>query len=336
MLHAHYCDGHSTRVHAVTLSVLGEQFVIVGEDMDFRVPFGEVTVDERLGRAPRRLRFNDGAFCETRDLDGLAALLSSTPHRDGWIDRMQRHLSFVLFSSVACAMLAVAAFKWGLPWAAAVGASHLPPAIGKTLSARALKILDASLLTPSKIPEERRQRLSAEYQALRLPGGGAPNFALLFRGSRQLQANAFTLPDGTIIVLDDLITSIDDDQQTLAVLAHELGHAHGHHGLQLLLQSSAVGALVTFYVGDISQLLAIVPAAVVQARYSQALERQADDFGMAVLLHNGMSPGLLADALEKLTADRPEFSKGGYLSSHPPTSQRIRHLRLLAAALTDN
>src|ERR1700693_5915954 len=123
-------------------------------------------------------------------------------------------------------------------------------------------------LTPSKIAEERRQTLSADFHALRLPEGGTPSSALLFRGSRQLEANAFTLPDGTIIVLDDLITSIDDDQQTLAVLAHELGHAHGHHGLQLLLQSSAVGAFVTFYVGDISHLLAVAPAAVVQARDS--------------------------------------------------------------------
>ena len=158
--------------------------------------------------------------------------------------------------------------------------SHLPPAIGKTLSVQALKILDGNILVPSKIAEERqRDAECAEFHALRLPEGGTPESALLFRRSPQLGANAFTLPDGTIIVLDDLITSIGDDQQILAVFAHELGHAHGRHGLQLLLQSSAVGAFWTFYVGDISHLLAAAPAAVVQARYSQDLERQADDYG---------------------------------------------------------
>ena len=331
MLHANYFDGRSTRVRVVNLSVAGEDLIIAGEDVEFRVPFADVTVDERLGRAPRRLRLKDGTFCEVRDLEALDILLSSTAHRDGWVDRMQRHLQFVLFSIVACVALAAAAYKWGLPWAAAKGAHALPPAIGRTLSVQTLKLLDGKILMPSKIAEERRQALSAKFHALRLPEGGTPDSELQFRSSPQLGANAFTLPDGTIVVLDDLIASIGDDPQILAVFAHELGHAHGRHGLQLLLQSSAVGAFWTLYVGDISNLLAAAPAAVVQARYSQDLERQADDYGAALLMHNGMSPALLADALEKLAESESGASKGGYLSSHPATDVRMRHLQLLGA-----
>jgi Zn-dependent protease with chaperone function len=335
MLQACYCDGRSTRIRTVTLSMVGGELAIVGEDTDLRVPFVDVVVDERLGRAPRRLRLKDGAFCELHDLDGLDALLSSTVHRDGWVDRMQRHLPIVLLSVIACVALAAVTYKWALPWAAAKAADHLPPAVGRSLSKRTLKLLDGRVLSPSRIAPEHRQRLSAEFQALRLPEGGNLTSPLLFRASDQLRANAFTLPDGTIVVLDDLITSINDDQQTLAVLAHELGHVHRHDGLRLILQGAAIAAFVTFYVGDSSNVLAIASTVVVQARYSQSLERQADDYGIAVLLHNGMSPSLLADALEKLAANRPNLT-GGYLSSHPPTAERIRHLRMLAAASTDN
>jgi Zn-dependent protease with chaperone function len=335
MLHANYFDGRSTRVRVVNLSVVGEDLIIAGEDINVRVPFAHVIVDERLGRAPRRLRLKDGTFCEVRDLDALDTLLSSTAHRDGWVDRMQRHLQFVLFSIIACVALAIVAYKWGLPWAAARGAHHLPPAIGKTLSVQTLKLLDGNILMPSKIDKERQQALSAKFHALHLPEGGTPASELLFRGSPKLGANAFTLPDGTVIVLDDLLTSIGDDPQTLAVFAHELGHAHGRHGLQLLLQSSAVGAFLTLYVGDISNLLAAAPAAIVQARYSQDLEKQADDYGAALLMLNGMSPALLADALDKLAASHSGSSNGGYLSSHPSTDERMRHLRLLAASFKD-
>jgi Zn-dependent protease with chaperone function len=332
MLQANYFDGRSTRVRAVNLSVIGTDLVVAGEDTKFRVPFAEVKVDERLGRAPRRLRFRDGAFCEVRDLDALDTLLSSTAHRDGWVDRMQRHLQFVLFSIVACVALAFAAYKWGLPWAAAKGAHHLPPAIGKTLSAHTLNFLDGKILMPSKIAEERQQSLSTKFHALRLPEGGTPDSELLFRSSPQLGANAFTLPDGTIIVLDELLTSIGDDSEMMAVFAHELGHAHGRHGLQLLLQSSAVGAFWTLYIGDISNLLAAAPAAILQAKYSQELEEQADDYGAALLIHNDMSPALLADVLKKLAASHSGSSNGGYLSSHPSTDERMRHLRQLAAS----
>jgi Zn-dependent protease with chaperone function len=294
-----------------------------------------VSVDERLGKAPRRLRLKDGAFCEVRDLDSLDALLATTAHRDGWVDRMQRHLHFVLFSIVACIALLAAAYEWGLPWAAAKGARRLPPAIGKTLSVQTLKILDGNILEPSKIPVERQQALRTALHALQLPQGGTPDSDLLFRRSLQLGANAFTMPDGTIIVLDDLITSIGDDRQILAVFAHELGHAYGRHGMQLLLQSSAVGAFWTLYVGDISGLLAAAPAALVQARYSQEFERQADDYGAALLTRNGMSPALLADALDKLSKSHSGSSKGGYLSSHPSTDERMRHLRELAASFKE-
>jgi Zn-dependent protease with chaperone function len=332
MLQANYFDGRSTRVRIVDLSLAGEDLVIAGEDINLRIPFADVRVDERLGRAPRRLRMPDGTFCEVRDLDALDVLLSSTTHRDGWVDRMQRHLHFALIATAACVVIAFAVYQWGLPWAAAKAAHHLPSAVGKALSVQALKVLDGRILVPTKITDERRRTLGAEFHALRLPEGGSAESELLFRGSPQLGANAFTFPDGTILVLDDLITAIDDDRQILAVLAHELGHARGRHSLQLLMQSSAVGAFLTIYVGDISTLLAAAPTAMVQARYSQDLERQADDYGAALLAHNGLSPALLAEALKKLAASHAGASTGGYLSSHPSTDERMRHLLLLAAA----
>ena len=307
---------------------------MVGDDVNARVPFARIAVDERLGRAPRRLRLDDGAFCEVRDLEALDGLLALTPHRDGRVDRMQRHLHLALFACVACIALAVVAYEWGLPWAAAEAARRLPRAVGRTLSVQALKIMDGGILFSSRVAEQRQQALKAKFDVLRLPGDGTPVPTLLFRDSPQLGANAFALPDATIVLLDDLITSIDDDPEILAVLAHEMGHVHGRHGLQLLFRSSAVGALATFYLGDISHLLAVAPAALVQARYSQALELEADDFAAKMLRQNGMSPGLLGDALKTLSERRPGSADGGYLSSHPPTDQRMRHLRALAASFT--
>jgi Zn-dependent protease with chaperone function len=332
-LQANYFDGHSTRLRVVELSTTGGELTVTGEGIDFQVPFSRVSVDERLGRAPRRLRFQDGAFCEIRDIDALDALLKSVGHRDGRVDRMQRELQWILVSTIVSVVLSIAAYKWGLPWAAAEGARRMPVAVGKTLTAQTLNVLDGKFLLPSKVPEERREALTAEFNRLRTPEGGTPKSALLFRNSPQLGSNAFTLPDGTIILLDDLVTSIKDDRQIMAVISHELGHARGHHSLQLLLEGSAVGAFWTFYAGDISSLLAAAPAAVVQAKYSQSLERAADDYGAALLVCNQMSPALLADALETISKSHSESStSGGYLASHPSTSERLRHLRELAAS----
>ena len=327
MLTAEYFDGHSTRVRVVDLEADGQFLNVAGEDIERHIPFGEVKVDERLGRAPRRLHFGDGAFCAVRDLDALDVLLSSVAHRDGWVDRAQRRARSVLLSLVAVAVLAFAGYAWVLPWAAAKAAAKVPAVVGRQLSVQTLRALDGNILLQSRIPLERQQALSAEVHALRLPGGGGPESELLFRRSPQLGANAFTLPDGTIVILDDLINVIDDDHQILATIAHELGHAHGHHGLQILLQGSVVGTFLAFYIGDVSSLLAVAPATLMHASYSRKLEEQADEYAAAVLRLNGMSPALLAEALKKLADSHRGGVEMGYLSTHPAIDERVRHLR---------
>ncbi len=98
-----------------------------------------------------------------------------------------------------------------------------PPAMVTRLSVHTLNLLDGAILKPTQIAAERQLALLEKFHALRLPQGGNPDSLLLFRVSPQLGANAFTLPDGDIILLDDLITLLGDDEQILAVLAHELG-----------------------------------------------------------------------------------------------------------------
>ncbi len=327
MLTAEYFDGHSTRVRVVNLEVDGQSLSIAGEDIERHIPFVDVKVDERLGRAPRRLHFRDGAFCVVGDLRALDELLSSVAHRDGWVDRAQRRARSALISLVAVTVLALAGYEWVLPWAAAKAAAKIPAVVSHQLSVGTLRALDGEILLPSRIPQDHQQSLSAKISALRLPGGGGPTGELFFRRSPQLGANAFTLPDGTIVILDDLINVIDDDRQILATIAHELGHARGHHGLQLLLQGSVVATFLAFYVGDVSSLLAVAPATLMHASYSRALEEQADEYAAAVLRLNGMSPALLAEALKKLASSRQGGGEMGYLSTHPAIEERARHLR---------
>jgi len=331
MLHADYVDGRSTRVRIVTLAVEDSDLVVTGEGVAVRVPFARVQVDERLGRAPRRLHLPGGALCTVRDLHGLERLLSAAGHRHGLVDRLQRHAPAIVVAGVLFIVLAVALYRWALPWAAAVGARHMPPAVARELSAQTMRLLDGSVLLESKLDVDRQATLLDEFHAMRTAEGGHPTSELLFRASPKLGANAFTMPDGTIIILDDLVTSMDDDQEILAVLAHELGHVRGRHGLQRLLQSTSVAALITFYVGDFSTVLAIAPTAVLDARYSQDLEQAADDYAASTLVQNGISPSRLADALEALAKEHPGSHGIGFLSSHPSTDARIRRLRSLGA-----
>ncbi len=326
-LDAEYFDGRSTRVRAVVLSVEDGRLLVAGAGIELSIPFTAVRVDERLGNSPRRLRLPGGAFCVVRDLNRLASLLAAAGHREGRVDLLQRGWKIAIAAGAGCILLALAFYQWGLPWVAAEGARRMPDTVGKSLAQQTLKALDRNLTQPSQLSEDRQAELRAKFLALHLPDGGTPHSALLFRKSPALGANAFTLPDGTVILLDDLVQSLKDDELILAVTAHELGHAHGRHGLQLLIQTSVVGAFWAFYIGDVSTLFAAAPTALMQMKFSRGLETQADDYGARLLAANGLKPALLADALQALEAQRKGKDEIPYLANHPPTEDRIEALR---------
>ena len=48
------------------------------------------------------------------------------------------------------------------------------------------------------------------------------------------------LPSGVVIVTDDLVALAKDADDVVAVLAHEVGHLEGRHGVRAVIQSALV------------------------------------------------------------------------------------------------
>jgi Zn-dependent protease with chaperone function len=159
-------------------------------------------------------------------------------------------------------------------------------------------------------------------------------FKVLFRKSDLLGANAFALPTGTIIVTHQQVALAKDDDEIAAVLAHEAGHVVRRHGVRQLLQDSVVSLSVTWYIGDISSLVALAPTALLQANYSRELEREADRYAAETLRLNNVSLEAMARMLVRLDESRDSAEAGGskegmldYLSTHPVTRERLEEFR---------
>jgi Zn-dependent protease with chaperone function len=336
-----YYDGNSARQHAVELQIDPQRVALQGFGVHRNEPLAAVRISERLGRTPRLLTFADGAYCEVRDHAALDAALAAAGHRASLVERLQLSWRMALLALLACVGIAIAAYRWGLPVAAEVVAWRLPESVSRQLGRTTLAALDRAWLQPSKLDAARQQALSEGFARLRRPDPDTPPATIEFRSSPSLGANAFALPDGSVVLLDQLVGLARSDDEIDAVLAHELGHVHYRHGLRLLLQGSVVALVMTAWVGDVSTLLATLPTVVLQARYSRAFEAQADDYAAQMLLANGIAPSHLADLLQRLEQQRAakagESSEpaeaNSYLATHPPTAERIRRLRAADAGL---
>lgn len=357
-VNASYFDGRSATAHAVTLTLENGILAVSGASISRNEPITALRVSEPMGAAPRLISFADGAHCEVRDHHGMARMLAASGYQDGLVVRLQNRWRWAIAAIAMTLAVVFAGYHWGLPAVSEWLAYRTPDAVLARMGKGTLDALDRIAFAPTKLPDSRQQELRDAFSRLMAPDDVKPRYLLHFRDGGGVGANAMALPDGTIIITDQLIKLAGHDEEILAVLAHELGHIQRRHGLRMLIQGSIVAFVVSFYMGDVSSAAAGLPTLLLQARYSRNHEREADQFGAAMLKANGMSPRRLADMLAKLEAahraprgkddgtstpggnkgnedsagspDSATSSPGDYLKSHPATQERIDELNKAA------
>ena len=152
------------------------------------------------------------------------------------------------------------------------------------LGSGAMRTLDQLFFAHSTLDSAQRARLRTHFENMTRELDPAFRFDLFFRHSEALGANAFALPNGIIVVTDDLVNLAEHEDEILGVLAHEIGHVVGRHALRRVLQNSGVVLLVAGITGDIvsiSSLAAALPALYSSGRLSRALTSLLADLSTA-------------------------------------------------------
>jgi Zn-dependent protease with chaperone function len=323
MLAASYFDGKSSQRHTVQVA-LRDGILVIDGAVRRQAGLATLRIGEPGAHAPRRIGFSDGACLEVADGAALAQMLRTAGWREPLSVRMRQSWAKSLLALLLLAMLMAGAYVYGLPVVANMLARAMPVRTERLIGIGTLQFLDTHLLAPTSLRATRQRALTARFAALRAPRAGTPAYTLLFRRSR-IGPNAFALPSGQIVLTDQLIALAPDDDAIMGILAHELGHLHQRHMLRRLIQASVVSAGVAMLLGDVSAAITAVPAALLDMKYSRDAEREADDYALAMLRANHLSPARLAAVFERLNRLAP--NAGGYLASHPSTAERIARLR---------
>ena len=320
-----YFDGRTSQAHAVRVSVEAAVVYLRSETVELAVPVDRVRLEARLGDLPRRLDLPDGASCMVEATFELPEAAANAPARvERWVNELEiRWLPALVAAAIVVAGV-WAGIVFGVPALARVVAARMHPGVERQMGLQALATLDRVVLEPSALGAERRTALSVRFADLaRLAGG---SYVLEFRKSPAVGPNAFALPGGTVVLLDELVAAAAHDDEIASVLAHEIGHLHGRHTMRHVLQTSVAGVIVAAVVGDvlsISSYAAALPAFLLEARYSRGFELEADAFGLALLDQAGIDRGHFVRFLTRMEAEHPS-SLPGFLSTHPRADERGR------------
>lgn len=217
-----------------------------------------------------------------------------------------------------------AAWHWGLPWAAA-SATKLVPAAWE----REVGTSIARSIAPGAKPclAETAERLERA-----VPQPNPYRFEVLCTDSPEV--NALAAPGGSIVVFRGLLDAAGSDEETAAVLAHEMQHVSRRHATRAIFRTFAIQALAGLVFGDVTGLIAQISGSLGALHYQRTDEDEADHEGVLLLKRAGYDPEAMATMLENLdAATRGEAALPVWLSSHPDTQRRIARTRELARGL---
>jgi predicted Zn-dependent protease len=288
---------------------------------------GAVRLEASLGNLPRRLDLPDGGSCMVDAGFELPRRPgASAPRVERWVNELEmRWLPALVAAALVLAGL-WAGIVFGVPAAAKSVAARMNPAIERQMGQQTLAALDRLALSPSKMPEDRRAYFTARFADLVRLAGAGDEYVLQIRASPAVGPNAFALPGGTVVLLDELVEAAEHDDEVIAVLAHEIGHLHERHTMRHVLQTSVAGVLVAAVVGDvlsISSYAAALPAFLLEARYSRDFELEADGYGLALLDRAGVDRAHFVNFLTRLEQEHGG-DLPGFLLTHPRADERGR------------
>jgi hypothetical protein len=324
-------DGVSLESHPARLFFEGDLARVEVAERTLEFPLSALRVSPRVFEAPRFVSFPDGGQLVCPEQPALSRLAAASVSEGpvAWLERRVGVAIAAVFLTLGGVALL---YLYGLPRVAEAVAARVPRARERALGESVLDALDHhGKGSASWLEQATLEPVKHGFEALTrgLPAGTGAR--LEFRNERAMGPNAFALPGGIVVITDELVTLCPGDE-SVGVLAHELGHVRHRHPLRHLLQEFGVGALGALLGSDASSLslsLSAVPVVVATAHYSQDLEREADAEGFALAAGAGYSPALFASCLEKLSAKRStaDFGALSYLSSHPPDADRMARAR---------
>ncbi|MEZ4908352.1 MAG: M48 family metallopeptidase [Saprospiraceae bacterium] len=134
--------------------------------------------------------------------------------------------------------------------------------------------------------------------------------------------NAFATPGGHIYIYTGLIKYLDNEDELLGVLGHEMAHADQRHSTRQLTKSYGLSVLLSAAIGDKESLEQIV-GALLSLKFSRSNEAEADEYSVKYLCGTPYDAAGAAGFFKKMmdSPTTPEF-----LSTHPSPKNRVKDI----------
>ena len=301
------------------MRIAGDSVVVVVEGARLMFPINAVAFGLMDGEQTADIQLGGHAWFRTTDLDGVQHI---TGHdEDGAVPEVpssRLHTLTLVFSALIIAGLLTLTWFRGMPFLESSLAQTISSDVKEDLSSASLRFLDAEVLRPSRLDsEERHSVVRLLSESSRAASSFLPK--VKFRSSEALGPNAVALPDGTIVLTDQLVKRLTPNELR-AVVAHQMGHIFHHHSMRALIAENPLAWFMAVASGDYQRLTRVTPDKLLNVRYTAQMENAADEFALEYYAALGYTQQDYSVALDQVIRShlttRISPKLGPWLSNH--------------------
>jgi len=307
MIEGIFFDGETSTKKASVLHY-DEQGYISFTDLDIeKIHINLIKISTRLANTPRYLNFPDGSLFETNNNDAIDEMVQTFKPSffNGLLHSLESAKTVVIASIAIVVLSGWLLIKYGIPYFSNEIAAMVPADASKYMGQGVLDIMDKNWFEKTRLSAEKQAELRLLFKKLIKDIDGGENYKLEFRQGGVIQANAFALPNGTIVFTDELINLAANNMEVASIMLHEAGHLKHRHSLRSTVQQFSLAMFVMVISGDVStssSIVTAIPLMLVESGFSQEMESEADTFSLDYMLKHNISPKYFVTMMEKLEA----------------------------------
>lgn len=150
--------------------------------------------------------------------------------------------------------------------------------------------------------------------------------------------NAFAYPNGAIYVSTGILSKMENEAQSAALLGHEMAHVTHRHAIEnyrsvkntsAVLATVQVAAIPFGVYGSLASLLGSIGAMAAVTGYSRELETEADREGLELMTDAGYDPQEASKLFVYLKTDleKRDVKEPFFFGTHPRIQERINNYK---------
>jgi beta-barrel assembly-enhancing protease len=142
------------------------------------------------------------------------------------------------------------------------------------------------------------------------------------------QVNAFSLPNGHLVIYTGLIDASENETELIGVLGHEIAHIEKNHIMKKLIKEIGLTVLISITSGNSGgEVIKKAAEKMSSSAYDRDMEREADITAVDYLIKANINPEPFANFLYRLSFDEKKITNQIYwISTHPDSKERAERI----------